>query len=78
MNMLDQWYITVTPKKYKELAQQIWDNQASNLWLIGTVGLEVRPVVAKNSLKNFPNKCYWGDDTSWWLAADPIQWYIEK
>jgi len=78
MDLLDQWYITVTPTKYKEIAQKIWDNQASNLWLIGTVGLSKNPIVAKNYIKNFPSKCYWGDDTSWWLATDPIQWYIEK
>jgi peptide/nickel transport system substrate-binding protein len=78
MDMLDQWYITVTPKKYKELAQKIWDNQADNLWLIGTVGLLNCPVVSKNYIKNFPSKCYWGDDTSWWYAADGVQWYIEK
>ncbi len=78
MDLLNQWYVTVTPTKYKEIAQKIWDNQASNLWIIGTVGLPNRPIVAKNYIKNFPSKCYWGDDTSWWLAADPIQWYIEK
>jgi streptogramin lyase len=76
--MLDQWYITVTPKKYKELAQKIFDNQADNLWFIGTVGLSNSLIVAKNYIKNFPSKCYWGDDTSWWYAADGVQWYIEK
>ncbi len=78
MDLLDQWYVTVDPVEYQKIAHKIWDNQADNLWVIGTVGLENRPVVAKNYIKNFPSRCYWGDDTSWWLAADPIQWYIEK
>lgn len=77
-DLLDQWYVTVDPVEYQEIARKIWDNQARNLWLIGTVGLPKRPIVAKNYIQNFPSICYWGDDTSWWLAADPIQWYIEK
>ncbi|MGQ9631811.1 MAG: ABC transporter substrate-binding protein [bacterium] len=78
MTSMDKWYSATSDEEYMALARRIWDNQARNLWIIGTVGLPKRPIVAQKYIKNFPDKCFWGDDTSWWLSADGTQWYLEK
>ena len=48
--------------EFRALAQQIWDLHAENLYLIGTVGLQPVPVLAKDNLGNVR--------TSFPMAAD--------
>lgn len=78
MDMLREWYTVESEEDYMRLAEEIWDNQAENLWVIGTVGLAGRPMVAQNAIGNFPEERFWGDDTSWWRTASPEQWYLDR
>ena len=48
--------------EFRALAQQIWDLHAANLYIIGTVGLQPVPVLAKDNLGNVR--------TSFPMAAD--------
>ena len=48
----EQFQKTLAP----EDADKLLKLQADNLWSIGTVGLAPYPMVAKNNLRNFPDK----------------------
>lgn len=76
-NALDRWYLSVTDKEYKKRAQEAWDFQARNLYLIGTVGMVQCPVIITNKLRNVPEKVIWGDDLSWWNITKPEQWFFK-
>jgi len=44
------------------LGKEIAESQAKNLWTIGTVGKVLKPVIARNNLRNIPEKSvYTGD-----------------
>lgn len=77
-NALDRWYLSITEKEYKKRAQEAWDMQAKNLYLIGTVGMVQCPVIINNNLRNVPKKVLWGDDLSWWDITKPEQWFFKK
>ncbi|NLV92421.1 MAG: ABC transporter substrate-binding protein [Firmicutes bacterium] len=77
MNAFQDWYTVESDAEYQEIAERIWDNQAENLWILGTVGLSQRPIVAANRLHNFPEHMPWGDDMSWWRITYPEQWFIK-
>jgi len=76
---LDRWYLSVTEEEYQKRAQEAWDFQARNLYLIGTVGMVQCPVIITNDLRNVPEKVpFWGDDLSWWDITKPEQWFFER
>ena len=74
----NQWHLAITDKKYFELAQKLWDIQAENLFLIGTVGDAKIPIIVKNKIRNVPKEMYWSDDFRFWYSARYEQFYIEE
>ncbi len=77
MDAFKRWYNARSEEEYLQIAEEIWDNQAENLWIIGTVGLSRHPILKSNRLHNFPEECPWGDDMSWWRIAYPELWYLK-
>ncbi len=77
MDAFSRWYSVTSNEEYLQVAEEIWENQAENLWIVGTVGLSRHPILKSNRLHNFPEECPWGDDMSWWRIAFPEQWYIK-
>ena len=57
-------------KEYLELGQKIFGYHADKLYIIGTVGMAPKPLIAKNNLRNIPPGDY--DDIfgpagrTWW------------
>jgi len=81
MQLLDWWIEMRTcmdPKRRIELGKKILASQAENLWTIGTVGLAPHPIVVKNSLRNVPERGYWGWDNRWSFPYHPETWYLRK
>jgi peptide/nickel transport system substrate-binding protein len=77
--LVSRWQSAGTEAEYERLAQQVFDFHAENTWLIGTVARPLWPVIVKNRVQNVPEeKLPFSDDTSWWLAAKPIQWFVEE
>jgi peptide/nickel transport system substrate-binding protein len=75
---MDQWHLAVTDKKYLEYAQKVWDLQAENLFLIGTVGRCKVPIVVKDYIRNVPKNILWSDDFRFWYSARMEQFFIKK
>lgn len=50
--------ITADAEKKKQLYQEIFDAQAENLFVIGTVGEIPQPVIVKNNFRNVPEKSF--------------------
>ena len=60
------------------LGRQLIRSQAENLWGIGTVGRNTRPIIVSNRLKNVPSDGLWGYP---WLATalhHPEQFFLEE
>jgi peptide/nickel transport system substrate-binding protein len=66
------------PKEWTSLAQKIWDFHAEKLYVIGTVGMPIQPVVAKNYIKNVLEDSWWGWDNRFWDPQLSSTWFIEE
>jgi len=60
------------------LAKKIIKFQAENINIIGTVGDVIKPIIAKNNLRNIPEKGMWAWD-SWFMGTYcPEQFFLKK
>jgi peptide/nickel transport system substrate-binding protein len=55
--VLNEWFVqrqstALGSKEYMELSQKIYDFHAENVWIIGTVGMSPKILIAKNNLRN--------------------------
>jgi peptide/nickel transport system substrate-binding protein len=76
----DKWVQTLpgTPE-FNRLGAEYYDYFATQLPMIGTVGLEPVPMVVSNRLRNVPDKdIWWGSDTNFYAPYLPAQWYIAE
>jgi len=83
--LFDDWprYEMGTPE-YREAAVKIYDLVAETLWVIGTVGQGIAPVVVKNGLENVfsdavyerEQRVWWGGDNWIWLPHRADQWFF--
>ncbi len=75
----DSWCMAVSDAEYHERAQALWDLQAENLYIIGTVGYSQWPLLIKNGLLNAPEEGFiLAEPVRWWAISYPEQWYWEK
>ncbi|MGQ9631635.1 MAG: ABC transporter substrate-binding protein [bacterium] len=75
----DRWCLAVTDEDYKEKARALWDLQAKNLYIIGTVGYSKWPLMIKNDLRNAPKEGFiLAEPVRWWVIAYPEQWFFKK
>ncbi len=81
IKQLHKWYITMltepSEEKRIELAQNILESQAENLWEIGTVGKTPYPIVVNDKLRNVPEEGFWSWDSLWMTTRHPSQWFFE-
>ena len=70
----------VEPDKTKriELGKKILNEQAENLWCIGTVGKVPYPIIINENLGNFPEDGIGVWDTVWTMSRDPEQFFFEN
>lgn len=79
--LLDLWEkmlsTTIESQRIK-LGQEILKSHAENLWTIGTVGLAPVPIIARNTLRNIPEKGIWGWDYFWAMLYNPEQFFFKQ
>jgi peptide/nickel transport system substrate-binding protein len=61
-----------------EIAEELWQGQADNVWAIGTVGMAPYPVIVSEDLKNIPEQGVWSGDILWLHIYDPEQFYLDR
>jgi len=61
-----------------EWGKKILRSQAENLWTIGTVGMAPQPIIAKNNLRNIPEKGVWVWDDLWFYPYNPEQFFLKQ
>lgn len=75
----DNWCLAVSDTEYKKRAQALWDLQAKNLYIIGTVGYSKWPLLIKNGLLNTPKEGFiLAEPVRWWAISYPEQWFWKK
>jgi peptide/nickel transport system substrate-binding protein len=80
-NLLKLWermQTTLSDKERIRLGKEILKSNAENLWTIGTVGLAPQPIIAKNNLRNIPEKGLWGYDHLRTYPYFPAQFFFKK
>jgi peptide/nickel transport system substrate-binding protein len=78
--LLDLWekmLSTTIESQRTKLGQEILKSNAENLWTIGTVGLASVPIIARNNLRNIPEKGIWGWDYFWAMLYNPEQFFFK-
>ncbi len=79
--LYDTWQeIQVEPDEERrfELAQFLVEQQAENIWQIGTIAEAPFPLVVRNSLRNVAEEGYWAWDNAWITTANPEQMYFAQ
>lgn len=79
--LLDLWekmLSTTIESQRTKLGQEILKSHAENLWTIGTVGLAPVPIIARNNLRNIPEKGIWGWDYFWAMLYNPEQFFFKQ
>ena len=70
--------------EYREAGTKVFDQVASNLWIIGTVGHAKVPLVLRNGLENVLTEeeisgkktIWWGSANWFWLPWQAEQWFL--
>ncbi len=66
-------------EEFTQLGQQYFEYFATQLPIIGTVGMFPQPLVVSNRLKNVATEgIFWGSDTNFYAPYLPAQWYIQE
>lgn len=76
--LMDEWTTATTDEEYRRLAQELFDFYAENLYIIGTVGMSPKAIVAKNNLRNFPEEAFFDADNTFWNTLGIAQWFLKK
>jgi peptide/nickel transport system substrate-binding protein len=64
--------------EFNQLGEQYYSYFAREIPVIGTVGLEPRPIVLSERTRNFPeNDMWWGADTDFYGPFLPSQWFFD-
>lgn len=74
--LYDETKITADPEKRKELYQKMWDLHAENVWMIGLVGEVPQIIVAKNNLRNVPEKSIYAWSMGHMLGLSRIEQFF--
>lgn len=62
-----------------ELAKNILQAQADNLWVIGTVGSVPHPIIVNKDIRNYPENGLWGWDTGVFnMNRNPEQLFFDR
>lgn len=69
---------TLDEDRRTEIAKELWQAQADQVWHIGTVGMAPYPIIIKETLRNFPEEGVWSGGDLWLHPYDPEQFFIEQ
>ena len=69
---------TLDDDRREEIAEELWQAQADEIWSIGTVGMAPYPVIVNEDLRNFPEEGVWSGDILWLHTYDPEQFYLDR
>lgn len=78
ITLWEKMQTTLSNKERIRLGKEILKSNAENLWTIGIVGLAPQPIIAKNFLRNIPEKGLWGYDNLRTYPYFPAQIFIKK
>jgi len=78
LDWYEQVIVEPDPEVRAELAANILQSQAENLWAIGTIGEAPYPIIATNNLRNIPEQGLWGWETQWTTNHDPEQMFFDE
>jgi len=78
INIYEKIRTTMSEKERIRLAKEMLKYSIENVFVIGTVGLIPRPVIAKNNLRNVPEKGILGYDVAWAKPYNTAQFFFEK
>jgi peptide/nickel transport system substrate-binding protein len=76
--MIEEWTSATNEADYQRLAQELFDFYADNLFIIGTVGLSPRPILAQKNIGNFPKEAFFDADNTFWNTLGIDQWYFRE
>jgi peptide/nickel transport system substrate-binding protein len=65
-------------EEYEKLGKEIITEYVKNLFIIGTVGMPMQPVLIKNSLKNTPKEGLWDWGYRQWQIFQPDQFFFDE
>ncbi|NLK07165.1 MAG: hypothetical protein GX316_00530, partial [Firmicutes bacterium] len=76
------WYneAITTPDEGRsiELFQKILQEQADNVWSIGTIAEGPFPLVVRANMRNVPVGGYWSWDNVWISSCNPEQFFFDE
>ncbi|HOL54775.1 MAG TPA: ABC transporter substrate-binding protein [bacterium] len=78
LTLWEKMQTTLSDKERIRLGKEILKSNAENLWTIGIAGLAPQPIIAKNYLRNIPEKGLWGYDNLRTYPYFPSQIFIKK
>ena len=73
----DSWVNAMDKTEYERLGKQVWSHLAENVYMIGTVGKVVRPILINNRIHNVPTKLQFSFETYLWVPTTPSQWWVD-
>jgi len=78
--IFNEWQTTIPgSEEFIQLGQQYFEYFATEIPMIGTVGMWPQPVIVSNRLHNVQTEdIYWGADTNFYAPYQPEQWYISE
>jgi len=76
----DKWrQSAIGSPEFNSLGAEYFAYFAEEIPMIGTVGLEVVPMVVNSKLRNVPEKdIYWSSDTNFYAPYTPQQWFFKS
>ena len=77
-DLWDRIKTAIDKKERDRLAEEIIKLHTKNIWMIGTVGETIQPVVVKNNFRNVPKELIRDDILRSPGNAEPIQFFIKQ
>lgn len=78
LSLWEEYCTTMDEERQIYLAKEILRSNAENLWVIGTIGLSPRPVIARNNLRNIPETGQHGYAVMRLLPKHPEQFFFKQ
>ncbi|RLE06918.1 ABC transporter substrate-binding protein, partial [Candidatus Aerophobetes bacterium] len=74
----DKLQVTTDEKERECIAREMTDLHAKNIWIIGTVGEAIQPVVVKNDFRNVPEELISTNSAQTPGNAQTAQFFIKQ
>ena len=77
VDLWDRWVNALDPNEYARFGNQVWSHIAENVYMIGSVGKVVRPILINNRLHNVPTNMQFSFESYLWVPTTPAQWWVD-